>query len=291
MYKNYFKKIGNTPLVKFNKSNIYLKLEGHNPSGSIKDRSITNMVKNINQGHGRDPNKPYCLVTSGSAGTALYNLHKQTKMKNDIIIVIPLKYSTKKIPKLLIEKNDSKIHYDFNTIDISNKGVANIVLMNDIFMNVFFQTKNIVCKNEWILLDQHYNEDCVDIHQNTVNEILIDCPDVTDVVCATGTGGTAAGLIKYLPKNVKVHSRPSISGEIEGLSDVGRYNNFCKPSKISNYYEDNYKLRNAIKYKNFINNRGFQVGYSTGASYWLAKQINKPNKKIVIISPDGIIRV
>ena len=82
MYKNYFKKIGNTPLVKFNKSNIYLKLEGHNPSGSIKDRSITNMVKNINQGHGRDPNKPYCLVTSGSAGTALYNLHKQTKMKN-----------------------------------------------------------------------------------------------------------------------------------------------------------------------------------------------------------------
>ena len=39
MYKNYIKSIGNTPLVRINRENIFLKLEGHNPSGSIKDRS------------------------------------------------------------------------------------------------------------------------------------------------------------------------------------------------------------------------------------------------------------
>ena len=41
--------IGNTPMVKLN-NNIYMKLEGHNPSGSIKDRSISNMIHNINNG-------------------------------------------------------------------------------------------------------------------------------------------------------------------------------------------------------------------------------------------------
>jgi len=296
MYKKYINSIGNTPLRCFNKSNIYLKLEGHNPSGSIKDRSISNMVLNI-----KDKNTPYCLVTSGSAGISLYNLHNNLRMKNDIIITIPLKYSNKKIPSMLINKNNIKLHNTFDSVQISNNGTINIVLIDDIFMNVFSHAKNIINKNQWILLDQHYNTDCIDIHKKTVNEILMDCPDVTDIICATGTGGTAAGLMKYLPSYINVHSRPSISGEIEGLSDVGRYNNYCNPLNICNYYESNYTLDDAIKYKNIIEtNSKFLVGYSTGAAFGLAKKINmtdkwltdirkiKSNKKIVVISPDGI---
>ena len=296
MYKKYISRIGNTPLIRFKKSNIYLKLEGHNPSGSIKDRSISTMVLNI-----KDKNKPYCLVTSGSAGISLYNLHTSLCMKNDIIITIPLQYSNKKIPSMLINKNNIKLHNTFDSVQVLNNGTINIVLIDDIFMNVFSHTKNIINENKWILLDQHYNTDCIDIHKKTVNEILMDCPDVTDVICATGTGGTAAGLMKYLPSHINVHSRPSISGEIEGLSDVGRYANYCNPLNICNYYESHYTLDEAIKYKNIIEkNSKFSVGYSTGVSFGLAKKINmtdklitdkrkvKPNKKIVVISPDGI---
>ena len=43
--------IGNTPLVEVNKLNpnpnvqIYAKLEGHNPGGSVKDRAAYRMIK------------------------------------------------------------------------------------------------------------------------------------------------------------------------------------------------------------------------------------------------------
>ena len=287
MYKNYIKSIGNTPLVRINRENIFLKLEGHNPSGSIKDRSISNMICNIGNNH----KKPYCLITSGSAGLALYNLQKNIKMNNDIIIIMPKKYSNKKIPKKIIEKYDTIIHNDFNNININNKGKSHIVLIDDIFINTLSYSKKIINYNKWILLDQHYNESCINIHKNTVKEILKDLPDVTDIVCATGTGGTAAGLVKYLPKNIKVHSRFALSGDIEGLSDVGKYNNFCEPSNIYNYYESNYKLQDAIEYRNILNNEGFIVGESTGASYWLSKKIYNDNKKIVVISADGIINL
>ena len=51
------------------------------------------------------------------------------------------------------------------------------------------------------------------------HEILQQCPDVTDVVVSTGTGATAAGLRKFLPTHITIHSRPAKSGTIEGLTD------------------------------------------------------------------------
>ena len=51
MYENILQTIGNTPLVKINQLNdnervqIYAKLEGFNPTGSIKDRIALKMIE------------------------------------------------------------------------------------------------------------------------------------------------------------------------------------------------------------------------------------------------------
>ena len=103
-----------------------------------------------------------------------------------------------------------------------------------------------------------------------------------------GDRGTVAGLIKYLPQNVKVHSRPSISGEIDGLTDVGRYNNFCDTSSIEGYYDSYFDYEKSYLYKEKIKNE-FIVGESTGASMSLAESICNSKKNIVVISADGII--
>ena len=290
-FRRSFMTIGNTPMVKLN-NNIYMKLEGHNPSGSNKDRSISNMIHNINDGILES--KSAGLVTSGSAGLALHHIHKCKKVKKDTIVIMPSKYATKKSPSLLLQK-DVKIHYSFQSILHSQKRDPEpqfrVLLLNDNFIGVMNKTKQFAKNNEWFLLDQHHNTDCMDSHRITVKEIMNQLPDVTDVVCTTGTGGTAAGLIKYLPSSVRVHARTSISGEIDGLGDVGRYDNFCDPEMIEGYYECKYKHKDAVLFQNEINNgKKFSVGESTGVSLWLANEINnQDNMKIVVISPDGII--
>lgn len=277
-----------TPLRRINRSNIYIKLEGHNPSGTIKDRSITNIINNISNTDLK--NKPVTLVTSGSAGLALYHNYMENNSLNSVNVIIPLKYSNNKHPLKLINKDNVNIGYTLSDIDNNN---FKVLLINDVFINIVNKTREIVNKKNWTLIDQHQDIKAVEAHKYTAYEILKQLPDVTDVVCSTGTGATAAGLVKYLPSNVRVHARPGVSGEIDGLSDVRKYDNFCNPLSIVDYNKSTYSIKDALKYKNNINNSGyFTVGSSTGAALWLANEINNKYKKmkIVVISPDGKLK-
>ena len=289
--RKYIKNIGDTPIIKL-EENLYMKLEGHNPSGSIKDRPISNMIYNLMINNQLKSNKTMCIVSSGSAGMSLYNINKIINNNMNIVIAMPYKYHTNDIPKKLIDKKDVKVCYSYKNVIRSikkNPGKVYILLLDDIFINIVDKMKIVSEKNQWIKLDQHYNKDCMNTHSKTCKEIIDEFPDVTDVVCSTGTGGTAAGLIKFLPKHVKVHSRATTSGEIDGLGDVEKYDNFCDQSKIHGYHKTNFTIKDA-KYNQDLINRKYdlKVGQSTGASHWLANCIINPNKKVLIISPDGI---
>ena len=71
-----------------------------------------------------------------------------------------------------------------------------------------------VKEHKWRLVDQHHDVSGMYAHASTALELLCQHPDLTDVVCATGTGATAAGLRNYLPASVNVHSRPANSGTV-----------------------------------------------------------------------------
>jgi cysteine synthases len=69
--------IGNTPLVKCQQLNtnpnveLWLKLEGQNPGGSIKDRAALNMVKRALESGAITKQTPLIEATSGNTGIAL----------------------------------------------------------------------------------------------------------------------------------------------------------------------------------------------------------------------------
>ena len=69
--------IGNTPLVKITKLNpnpavqIYAKLEGSNPGGSVKDRPAWYMIKKAIEDGSLTPDKTILEPTSGNTGIAL----------------------------------------------------------------------------------------------------------------------------------------------------------------------------------------------------------------------------
>src|SRR6056297_2117503 len=77
IYNNILETIGNTPLVKINKLspnpnvNIYAKLEGVNPGGSIKDRIALNMLNQAEEEGVLKNGKTIIEPTSGNTGIGL----------------------------------------------------------------------------------------------------------------------------------------------------------------------------------------------------------------------------
>lgn len=64
------KNCGNTPLVKIS-DKLYAKLETYNPTGSIKDRMISYVVKKALLDGTLSPGAPVCEATSGNSGISL----------------------------------------------------------------------------------------------------------------------------------------------------------------------------------------------------------------------------
>ena len=75
--KNILETIGNTPMVRINNLyvkpgvNIYAKLEGFNPTGSIKDRIAMQMIKQAEREGKLVPGKTIIEPTSGNTGIGL----------------------------------------------------------------------------------------------------------------------------------------------------------------------------------------------------------------------------
>jgi cysteine synthase B len=293
--------IGNTPLVHLH-NDIFAKLEGHNPGGSVKDRTLSSIVLSMfKNGELKKSGDTLCLVTSGSAGFSLTHIHKALAKVQDfnlnVVIVMPRIYAKKKIPAEIIALDNTTTFDDYKEMidqttgeNAVTGGSVSVLLMDGVFMDVLAQTKEIAKTEGWVMLDQHYDDNSMDGHKSTAKELLLQCPDVTDVVCATGTGATAAGLVKHLPSHVKVHSRPAESGSIDGLSDVNRYNNFCNTNKLQGYTESIFSKDVAERtLRDLETIYNVEAGPSSGATYWLAKNIKaqNPSAKIVFICADG----
>ena len=317
----YFELIGDTPLVELKNASraasdhhketapesdvpdaaemgrVFAKLEGHNPAGSIKDRVITNIVfeklkKLEDPGDGTVPT--LCLVTSGRAGVTMAKISKfisTPKMK--MVIVTPANYAEKEAPKILRNNPDVGVVYSFEELEQSDKD-CNIVFLPGNFMSVLgTATQHCSDNDDWHIVDQHNDVYSTDAHEITSAEILQQCPSVTDVVCAVGTGATAAGLRLHLPDHINVHARPAESGQIDGIADVDRYDNFCDSGELVGYATEWFNAADAITHQRLLREDGIIAGQSSGATFWLGHKIARANKdaRVVIISADGRVEM
>merc|ERR1711998_39180 len=137
------------------------------------------------------------------------------------------------------------------------------------------QSKQMAASRGYSVLDQHYDQNAMLAHHSTAQELLVQLPHVTDVVCATGTGATAAGLRAALPDHIAVHSRWSESGKIDGLGDVRRYGNYCDPESLQGLVQGApFQNTDALEYQQLLRQQHhIQAGASTGAVMWLAQQV------------------
>jgi len=118
--------IGNTPLLHLH-NGIFAKLEGHNPGGSVKDRTLSSIVLSMfKSGELKKDGDTLALVTSGSAGFSLAHIHEALSsipgFNLNVVIVMPQVYAKKQIPSEIINLECTTTYNDYQVMLENTKG-------------------------------------------------------------------------------------------------------------------------------------------------------------------------
>lgn len=282
---NLEKKIGNTTLVHARNlmkelnidSNIYLKVENTNLTGSIKDRITYRIIKDAYLKGIIKSDTIIIEATSGNTGISIACISEILHLK--CIIVMPYNTSIKKINLI------KQYHGDVLLV----KGN-----MNDCIKKLDELKKKY--KNHFIL-DQFNNKLAVKEHyENTALEIINTINEKIDIfICGIGTGATFTGCAKrlkeknkdticigVLPKDNKNMIEGIGAGFIPSILDINLIDDII--------YINN---KDAMNYQYILSHtENLYCGLSSGAALCAGITVAKTNnnKNIVIILPDDANR-
>ncbi|MBQ4589636.1 MAG: cysteine synthase family protein [Bacteroidaceae bacterium] len=276
--------IGSTPMVRINrlcpnpKVNIFAKLEGFNPTGSIKDRIALRMVESAER-EGR-LRKGHTIIepTSGNTGIGLAIAGIVKGYPVEIVMSSAVSIERRKIirsygAKVILTPAEEGTD---GAIRLARKMVAEHpekYFMPDQFANA----ANYLA---------HYEKTAIEIWQQTDGQIDY-------LVCAVGTSGTLMGLSRFLrtmKPDIKVVCAHPIKGHyIQGLKNMEEaiVPEIYNPSLID--VQEMIESEEAIEMaRQIIAKEGIFAGMSSGAAMIAAlrtaEKIEKGN--IVVVFPD-----
>ncbi len=274
--------IGNTPLAKIKRlcdkkgGEIYLKLEGNNPAGSVKDRPAFFMINEAELSGRIKPGDTLIEATSGNTGIALAMVAAMRGYK--MVLIMPENQS--------IERRQTMKAFGAEIILTSQEG--SMELARDEALGMQKEGKGIV-------LDQFGNTNNPKAHyEGTGPEIWRDTnKKVTHFISSMGTTGTIVGTSKFLKEKNKdiqiIGVQPEDGAQIPGIR---KWPKEYLPSIFSDDNIDeivNVSQKNAEETaRKLAKNEGIFSGASTGGALFVALQIAKqnPNAHIVSIACD-----
>lgn len=199
--------VGNTPLVELKKMNpnpnvqIFGKLEGHNPGGSVKDRAALSMIQGALKRGDVQPGGNLIEATSGNTGIALAMMARLY----DLAIELVMPENSTRERTLTMEAFGAKVTL-----------LQSIEICRD-----YAEEK--AAKGEAFLLNQFANKDNYLAHYRTTGpEIWRDTNQkVTHFVSSMGTTGTIMGTSMFLKEQSKsvqiVGCQPTDGSSIPGI--------------------------------------------------------------------------
>ena len=270
--------IGNTPLAKLQRmadksiGDIYLKLEGNNPAGSVKDRPAFSMIQQAELRGDIKPGDTLIEATSGNTGIALAMVAAMKGYK--IILIMPENQS--------IERRQTMKAFGAELLLTSQEG--SMELARDKALEMQSEGKGVV-------LDQFGNQDNPKAHyEGTGPEIWRDTKGaVTHFISSMGTTGTIVGTSRFLKeKNSSIQIigvQPEEGAQIPGIR---KWPKEYLPSIFDDSNIDNIRLvsqNNAEETaRNLAKKEGIFSGGSTGGALFVALEIAKKNPEAVIVS-------
>ncbi|MCC8360319.1 cysteine synthase CysM [Salinimicrobium sediminilitoris] len=202
--------IGNTPLVRAQKLidnpnvELYFKLEGQNPGGSVKDRPAYNMIKNALERGDITSETKLIEATSGNTGIALAMVARLLKL--DIELVMPENSTAERVQtmraygaKVILTSADGGIEGSRDYAEARMK------------------------EGNYFMLNQFGNDDNWKAHYATTGpEIWRDTnKNITHFVSSMGTTGTIMGTSTFLKEQNRdiqiVGVQPDNEARIPGI--------------------------------------------------------------------------
>lgn len=282
--ENILATIGSTPMVRINnlcnnpKVNIFAKLEGFNPTGSIKDRIALRMVETAER-EGR-LHKGHTIIepTSGNTGIGLAIAGIVKGYPVEIVMSSAVSIERRKI----IRSYGAKV-----ILTPAEEGTDGAIRL----------ARKMVAENpdKYFMPDQfanaanyltHYEKTAIEIWQQTDGQIDY-------LVCSVGTSGTLMGVSRFLrgmKPDIKVVCAHPIKGHyIQGLKNMDEaiVPQIYNPSLID--VQEMIESEEAIEMaRNIIAREGIFAGMSSGAAMIAAlrtaDKIESGN--IVVVFPD-----
>ncbi|WP_271781860.1 cysteine synthase CysM [Aquimarina algiphila] len=270
--------IGNTPLVKatslIDNPNVelYLKLEGHNPGGSVKDRAAYNMIKSALDRGDIDQKTKLIEATSGNTGIALAMIAGIFKL--DIELVMPENSTKERVQTM--RAYGAKV--TLTSADIGIEGARD-----------YAEEK--VNKDGYIMLNQFANDDNWKAHYKTTGpEIWKDTEGkITHFVSSMGTTGTIMGTSTYLKEQSTtiqiVGVQPTDESKIPGIRKWPKeyLPKIFNPDKVDQVIEVSQEEATEMA-KRLAKEEGVFSGMSSGGSVTAAIKLAKTLKSGVIVA-------
>lgn len=282
--ENILATIGDTPMVRINhlwsnpNVNIFAKLEGFNPTGSIKDRIALRMVETAEREGKLHKGQTIIEPTSGNTGIGLAIAGIVKGYPVEIVMSSAVSIERRKIirsygAKVILTPAEEGTD---GAIRLARKMVAenpDKYFMPDQFANAAnYQT--------------HYEKTAIEIWQQTEGQIDY-------LVCAVGTSGTLMGLSRFLrtmkPDIKVVCAHPTRGHYIQGLKNMEEaiVPEIYNPSLID--IQEMIESEEAIEMaRQIILQEGIFAGMSSGAAMIAAlrtaEKIESGN--IVVVFPD-----
>jgi cysteine synthase B len=280
-YADIVASIGNTPLVELPKLSpkpgvhIYAKLEGRNPTGSVKDRVARSMIETAEAEGAIAPGQTILEPTSGNTGISLAMIC--SRKGYDLKVVMPDNVTKERTQ--LLEMYGAEIVYSEGAK--GSNGAVEVAL-------------EMAQDSRYYMPYQYGNEANPLAHYNgTAVEILEELDEVTAFVGGLGTGGTLMGngrrLKEHDPDTLLVAAEPMQGEEVHGLRSLE--DGFIPPIIDIELLDRKIMVsnRDAIVWtRKLLDEEGVFAGVSSGAIARIAVRIGEEldGGNVVFLIPD-----
>ena len=275
--------IGNTPLVELPNLSpgtgvrLFAKLEGNNPTGSVKDRIAKSMILKAEAGGELTSDRIILEPTSGNTGIALAMIGRLRGYR--VEVVLPENVSPERVE--LLRAYGAHIHFSEGAQG-SNGAVR--------------RAQEMVERDKRYFMPYQYGNEANSLahYQGTGEEIVRDLPDVDIFVAGLGTGGTLMGVGRRLrehnPQVKVIAAAPQPSYLIDGLRSLE--DGFTPPILELSMLNGRIMVSDTESFrvtKELLHREGIFAGISSGAVVACALRVAQRMERgnIVCLLADG----
>jgi cysteine synthase len=275
--------IGNTPLVGLGRLSpkpgirLWAKLEGQNPTGSVKDRIARSMIESAEAQGLITEDKVLLEPTSGNTGISLAFFARRRGYR--LVCVMPETAPEER--RSMIEAFGGEV-----VLSPGEKGSNGAIAV---------AKEMAAADDKYLMLNQYENEANPQAHYTTTGpEILRDLPEMTHFVAGLGTGGTLTGVGRFVAESapqVRVVAAEPEHGElVYGLRSLDE--GFVPPVLDESVIHSKIKVsaQDSVHWtRELLSREGIFTGISSGATVHVARRISERVEEadIVCLFADG----